>query len=263
MASNIVTWERGAGGSWDKRIVYIRLSNLFESTGTYPSEGWPSERYGHISPAIWDIEFLKALNIYSEMFYGEIPECGEGGKYLESFSFNNTNISSIPLDLFTLPNIHHISGPDNKNLKHLPKGIEDVPFKDNLKCSFTRSGLTGEAPVGLHLRSWLDENDYTSVDWDSFNQINILDRLRDTKTISWFQGNKICGEIPEDVLAEPLKMIYLVHITYPQQEGYGFDNMPSVAELFAMKQAYIEEHPELAELLKHFQPIDSDHLFPR
>ena len=67
--------------------------------------------------------------------------------------------------------------------------------------------------------------------------------------------NKITGTIPDDILADPLMMIYIENIFNPQQEGYGFDNMPPVSEIFAMKQKYIEQHPEDALALSKIYPL--------
>ena len=186
--NSLVMWQDPSEGNRNKRIARISLTNLFESTGHYPSESWPSDRYGHISPAVWDLDCLRVLSVKSEMFHGAVPECGDGARSLSRFEFDNTNISSLPLDLFTLPNITDVHGWGNKELKHLPDGIENVPFKDNLTCTIKYSGLTDAAPIDIKIRFGLENNEYTSVDWDSFRRADIMDLLHKTGQKFWCVG---------------------------------------------------------------------------
>lgn len=251
----LVIWEMGGEFGPNKRIVWLNLYNLFESTGLNPSESWPSEKFGHISPAVWDLECLTYFRVESEMFHGEVPECGDGATRLSLFYLDNTNITSLPLDIFTRPNLTNLHCSHNMALKHLPDGIENIPFKDKLACTIRNSGLTGAAPMDIKLRFGLEKNEYTSVDWDGFRKVDILEMLANYEYSYDLEGNRISGSIPDDILADTPRMLYLFNMTDPQQEGYGFDNMPSLAELYAMKQAYIEEHPDLAELLDRFYPF--------
>lgn len=258
----MVVWEN-VEGSAEKRIVSLTLPNLFEDTGSMPASPWPSEEYGHISPAIWDLECMKHFLVVSEMFHGEIPPCGDGGQNLLHFEFRETNISALPLDLFTLPNLRQLYGRRNMALKKLPDGLETIPFRSDLDCWIYESGLTDDAPVDLKIFIRLTENEYTSVDWEKLRKVDVLNILThplNPGNILHLMGphlrfNKITGTIPDDILTDPLLMVYILNILNPQDEGYGFDNLPSVAEIFAMKQKYMEEHPETAQALSKIYPL--------
>ncbi len=250
-------------GSSEKRIVGISLANLFEETGHMPSVAWPSEDYGHVSPAIWECEYLQTLVVKSEVFHGEIPTCGDSGGNLKHFEMRNTNISSIPLDIFKLPALEALYIYGNMALKELPDGIGDIPFRTGVTMRVEESGLTGVAPVNIKLKISLIHNDYNTIDWERFKRIDVKDILTNTSYthgIDELRGpllkyNKISGTIPDDVLADPLMVLYIANVLYPQEEGYGFDNLPSVAEIFAMKQKYMEEHPETARALGKLYPL--------
>ena len=245
----------------DMRITEISLNNLFEKTGHMPSVGWPSESYGHISPAIWDLESLNSIYIESEMFHGEIPPCGEGGKNLRVLNIDNTNITSLPLDLFMLPNMTALAGWGNMALKQLPDGMNSVPYK-NVLWRLREGGLTGSAPADIDIDLILSYNEYTSVDWDVWKDIDVISRLRlkPNTTNTYFVSaplltrNRITGSIPEEILTDTLRLIYIYDRIHPQLPGYGLDNMPPTAEVFKMKNEYMANHPDIADMVYFLRP---------
>lgn len=250
-------------GSLDKRIVGIELKNLFEETGHIPSENWPIETCGHISPAIWDLEYLSILFISSEMFHGNLPPCGDGGKHFKRLDLYSTNISSLPLDLFRLPKMTALWGTDNIALKYLPEGLGSLPYK-HVDWYLLKGGLTGNVPTNIDIPIDLSYNEYTSVDWEEWKKIDVISRLKlypDTTvkfyyvTAPLLKRNKISGIIPEEILTDTLKLIYTYDRIHPQLSGYGFANMPPTAEVFKMKKEYMENHPDVADAVMYMRPI--------
>ena len=249
-------------GSLEKRIVTIVLKNLFEETGQITSEDWPSETYGHISPAIWDCEYLTTLGISSEMFHGDMPPCGDGGKNFKCLYLFNTNITSLPLDLFMLPTMTALFGTGNKALKHLPEGMGSVPYK-HVDWYLLEGGLTGTVPAEIDIPIDLSYNEYTSVDWEDWKKIDVISRIRlhpDSEGTYYVSAprlkrNKISGIIPEEILTDTLKLIYTYDRIHPQLSGYGFANMPPTAEVFKMKNEYMKNHPDVADAVKYMRPF--------
>ena len=55
---------------------------------------------------------------------------------------------------------------------------------------------------------------------------------------------KITGEIPPEILDDPVKLHKLYSMVYPTQDGYGYSNMPPEEEVKRRYEEYLKDHSD-------------------
>jgi len=247
--NSIVIWE------WfedirEKRIVELSLLD-YRMNGL--SDG------GIVSPKIWEIDSLRYIQVYGKLFYGGFPARGGKCEGMKHIDISNTNISSIYLDLFTLKNLSSLYITDNPRLRDLPEGFEYLPedtkeVKTLYKLSY--NGFSGKVPSNYNLRIWYSGNNFSSIDWQSWRYINfgkVIRQAPENGTMGpLLRENRLVGEVPAEIIADTLALIYTYRLTWFQQEGYGLTGFPTEEEIEKRKKEYSENHPEYKEYLEYW-----------
>ena len=203
---------------------------------------------------IGELKNLKLLIIMGKCYYGDLTEAVTKLN-LEQLIIEFTSFTSLPDDIFN-ENMTYVSVANNKLLKKLPKSVVKLryhPGQSEPIFYMPNNAFTGECPAITHAYVQLFNNNFTSLDWTGAGGVDWLVNGSVIHSGANLQGNRLQGEVPEDVLEKLLKdpiRFYSFHgQILQQQEGYGFTNIPSWAEVSEMKKEYIANNPDWKENL--------------
>lgn len=215
--------------------------------------------YGEVSPMIWELDSLRTMTICAKGVGGDFPERKDKGKQLKLLIIQNTQLSTIPLDLFTIPGLNRMLILSNKNLFSLPKGIESLPpddKKDKTIYKIAGNGLNGSAPSNLSRTLWLINNEYRSIDWEHWKDTDFGKAIKQKDNVPpigpILVNNKISDNVPDYILSDTLALLYTVFMIGDQQDGYGLKGLPSDEERQKMKDEFCTNHPEYKQYLKSY-----------
>ncbi len=243
------------------RIVQLYLGindlrqGLWHMEQIYPigkePAGFPD--YGRISPRIWDLDSLRNMEFGYELLRGDFPAYSGGGKKIRGIAIGYTNITSIPLEMLTLPDLKVLEVNHNHKFSKMPDGWDLIPEDTKPQPTiyhFIDNALHGTCPADIARKMWFNDNEFNSVDWDQWEKINFLDKLTNFPVESGVIGpvlrnNNITGTIPDKILNDTLGLIYTYRFLSWQKPGYGLSNMPDEEEIRVMKKEYAANHPEL------------------
>lgn len=215
--------------------------------------------YGEVSPMIWELDSLRTMTICIKGVCGDFPERKDKGEKLKLLIIQNTQLSTIPLDLFTCPELNRMLVLSNKKLFSLPKGIESLPpddKKDKTVYKISGNGLTGSAPSNLSRTFWLNDNDYRSIDWKHWKDTDFEKAVKQKENVlptgPILDNNKISGDVPDYILSDTLALLYTAFMIGDQQDGYGLKGLPSYEERQKMKDKFCANHPDYKQYLKSY-----------
>lgn len=185
---NMVLWE------WFEDIKQYRIVQF--NLGVYDDSNrlWDTDKilepgneppeypdYGRVSPRIWDLDSLTILKVGYKLFRGDFPPYKEGkGKRVNTILISKTNISSIPLEMMTLPNLIRLTLNYNQRFSKMPDGFESLPVDNKSQPTiyeFTHNALNGPCPANLSRKMWFDNNEFDSVDWEQWEKTDFRAKL--------------------------------------------------------------------------------------
>lgn len=255
---SIPSWPSGMPEwQWFDDIKEYRVTYLFiNSAPTDPFSFYPPDEdnpeFGKLSKSIWDLDSLRTLRLYGGLFHGDIPSSNGKGKRMSFINIEQTNISSIPLDIFTLPELGFLAVSSNPRLKRLPKGYESLPPDDREKPAiylFQYNGFSGKCPGNLTRQMNFAGNNYDSVDWSEWETIDFSSKILKDQMGPFLYYNKIKGTFPEKLLNDTIAILYINTCLSPQDEGYGISGIPSQEEIIKMRTDFKKNHPEFKDHL--------------
>lgn len=254
---SISTWPSGlAQWTWFEDLNEHRLTDI---TVCDEHVYFDKLQNGEVSQEVWELDSLRTMTICVRGVYGEFPERKGKGERLEFLIIQNTNLSSIPFDLFTLPKLSRMLILSNKRLTSLPEGFESLPpddKEDKTVYKIMSNGLRGAAPSNLSRTIWLTDNEYQSIDWEIWKKTDFEKAIKQKEKVlptgPVLLGNKISGTVPEYILSDTLAVLYTVFMVGDQQDGYGLRGLPSDGERQKMKKEFCINHPDFGQYLKQY-----------
>ena len=235
---------------WDKEEKRYNLVGLEIFSFDEPESG----AYGYIPECIGELKHLRSLSIIGKCYYGELPE-SVTKLNLEHLWIEFTQFTSLPDDIFT-ENLTYVSIIENRKLKKLPPSVTRLRYRPTYPepiFYMPDNAFTGECPAITHAYVQLFDNNFTSLDWTGAGGVDWLVNGSVIHSGANLQGNRLQGEVPEDVLEkllkDPIRFNNFHGQILQQQEGYGFTNIPSWAEVSEMKKEYIANNPDWKENL--------------
>lgn len=235
---------------WDKETKQYNLIGLELNTTDDPKSG----AKGYVPDCIGELKNLKHLIIMGKCYYGDLTEAVTKLN-LEQLIIEFTSFTSLPDDIFN-ENMTYVSVANNKLLKKLPKSVVKLRYHpDQPEPIFymPNNAFTGECPAITHAYVQLFNNNFTSLDWTGAGGVDWLVNGSVIHSGANLQGNRLQGEVPADVLEkllkDPIRFNNFHGQILQQQEGYGFTNIPSWAEVSEMEKEYIANNPDWKENL--------------
>lgn len=217
----------------ERRVMGLNLVNNTNDVCTVPEE-------------ITELPFLRELLVQGQSFQGRFIDLDGKLPLLQRLVISNTSISSIPDNIFR-KSFSDASIRYNQNITEIPSSIHNLPdIKDHI-YDFSYNSFSGPVPLDLNIRIILDGNDFEYIDWEKaegriYNFSPEQWKNRKTFSLIW---NKLRGTIPDYILNDSLGIYRLNLIADPQQQGYGFDNMPTdFITLDWNANTYLLNHPE-------------------
>lgn len=255
---SIPSWSN-SGCTWrwfedlgERRIIYICLFDRDAPKGQFP---------GKVPSTIWDLDCLMYLKVWGRNFLGEIPPRNGKANALKYVYIHRTGITKLHADLFNLPSPIELRINFNESLEELPEGMEDISWnlKDNPSVfDLSHNNLTGEIPVYLNQIINFRHNNFTSINWDLWKEIDFEKDIRnytsDFMCGPSVEGNRLSGDVPDYILADTFALFHTYFVTQMQQDGYGLSGFPPIDTIRKMRAEVLERNPELKENLKFLLP---------
>ena len=219
------TWNK-TDWTWDEANREYRLERIT----IYPK----SHGRCTISEKILDCEYLRSLILGGGI--SEVPGF-VSRLHLTSLGILHTYISELPEDIFN-ERLTAVRVEGNELLTKLPSSVTElVSRSEHDVFNFGNNGFTGEIPPITKAYILLWHNKFTSIKLS--NQSLRLNRMGAVNATY----NHITGVVPDDVLADTVKLCRFHQQVSPQKEGYGFSNLPSDKEMGGIYQEWYKNHP--------------------
>ena len=255
---SIPTWT-GGGCSWrwieelgEKRIFELYLFDQDVPEGQFP---------GKVPPEIWELDCLRSIKVWGSNFHGEFPASNGKGNAVKYLTIRRTGLFKLPTDIFVLPNLERLEILFNKHLEKLPDELDTFlqEHKKNWSAYEIRgNALSGEIPVFFNKGMNLQDNNFTSINWDRWRQIDFEKDIRnytsDYMCGPSVEGNRITGVVPDFIIADTFALFHTYYVTRSQQDGYGLSGFPPVDTIKKMRDEVLKRNPELKENLKFLIP---------
>ncbi|MEG1904143.1 MAG: hypothetical protein RR212_07070, partial [Bacteroidales bacterium] len=230
--TNFKTWEC-------IRYKLDSLTNEYRITELhiYASTAQLTDTNCIISPRIADLSELRLLQLVGLGIEGELPQGVSKLKNLIHLEIVRTNLSgSLPDDLFN-SSFERVAIADNLSLTGpLPSSIvllRSIPSQTEFHIG--RNAFTGKIPPGIQANIALESNNLTEYPFEYLDIENTS-----YGGIRKLRHNKISGIIPDYILNDPFLIHRLWERVYPQQEGYGYTNMPPFEKIENDYQIYLK-----------------------